>query len=110
MKMTYDPTAAMKQWPTQGPRESQAPSVEQTPEKREMQVVAPVATGSVAVCWTDAELAGFAVTKCEDIFEQMTEADAMDAPWWIRQAWNVGKAIRLKRQNKADIQSGPKAE
>ena len=29
----------------------------------------------------------------------MLEADAMASPWFIRQAWNIGKAIRLKHQN-----------
>lgn len=48
MKFTYDPTPAMKRWPTQGPREIKAQSVEQTPDQREMKVVDAVATGSLA--------------------------------------------------------------
>jgi len=67
-------------------------------EKRPVASLVP-ATGSDAVVWTDEELKAFAGAKCLDIFDNMTEADAMASPWWIRQAWNVGKAIKRKHQN-----------
>lgn len=55
-------------------------------------------SGDAEVCWTVDELNAFAGAKCTDIFDNMSEAEALAAPWLIRQAWHIGKALRRKKQ------------